>query len=57
MSEQDDDHNRGQGGAGGRASSDPENFCEEIEAYIAEKPFQSLALALLAGIIVGKIIL
>jgi ElaB/YqjD/DUF883 family membrane-anchored ribosome-binding protein len=37
--------------------SDPETFCEGVEAYIAEKPFQSLAMALLAGIIVGKIIL
>jgi ElaB/YqjD/DUF883 family membrane-anchored ribosome-binding protein len=39
------------------AFSDPETFCAEVEAYIAEKPFQSLAIALLAGIIVGKIIL
>lgn len=39
------------------ALSDPETLCEEIESYITEKPFQSLALALLAGILVGKIIL
>ena len=35
----------------------PETLCAEVEAYIAEKPFRSLAMALLAGIIVGKIIL
>jgi ElaB/YqjD/DUF883 family membrane-anchored ribosome-binding protein len=57
MSIEDEDQNRGQGGTGGAASSDPENFCEEVEAYIVEKPFQSLAIALLAGIIFGKIIL
>lgn len=39
------------------AFSDPETFCEEIEAYITQKPLQSLGIALLAGIIVGKIIL
>lgn len=37
--------------------SNAENFCEEIEAYITEKPLQSLGIALLIGIIVGKIIL
>jgi len=38
-------------------STNPENFCEEIEAYITEKPLQSLGIALLIGIIVGKVIL
>jgi hypothetical protein len=57
MSVQDEDQDRGHGGTGGAAFSDPENFCEKIETYITEKPFQSLAMALLAGIIVGKIIL
>lgn len=55
MSGHDEHENRGQSGTAPFA--DPETLCEEIEAYIAEKPFQSLALALLAGIIVGKIIL
>lgn len=41
----------------GAAFSDRDSLCEEVETYIAEKPFQSLAIALLAGIIVGKIIL
>jgi len=41
----------------GGVFADHETLCEEVEAYIAEKPFQSLAIALLAGIIVGKIIL
>jgi ElaB/YqjD/DUF883 family membrane-anchored ribosome-binding protein len=57
MSAQDDDQDHGQGGTGGAAFTNPETFCEELEAYIAEKPFQSLGIALLAGIIVGKIIL
>ena len=41
----------------GATFSDPETLCAEIEAYISEKPFQSLAIALLVGIVVGKIIL
>ena len=41
----------------GAAFSDPETLCAEIEAYIGEKPFQSLAIALLVGIVVGRIIL
>lgn len=40
-----------------RAFSNPESICAEVEAYISEKPLQSLLMALLAGIIVGKIIL
>jgi len=56
MTAPDDNENRGETGTG-TAFSDPETFCEEIEAYIAEKPFRSLAIALLAGVIVGKIIL
>ena len=56
MSMQDEEQNRAVGKTDG-AFSDPETLCEEIETYIAEKPFQSLAMALLAGIIVGKVIL
>lgn len=41
----------------GAVFSDPETVCAEIEAYISEKPFQSLAIALLVGVVVGKIIL
>lgn len=57
MSVHDEDQERAPSGKGGAVFSDPETFCEEVEAYISEKPFQSLAIALLAGIIVGKIIL
>ena len=57
MSTHNDDQHREQDGTVIAALSDPGNLCEEIEDYIAEKPFQSLAIALLAGIIVGKIIL
>jgi hypothetical protein len=57
MTVNDEDQNRGQGEMSGAVFSDPGTFCEEVEAYIAEKPFQSLLMALLAGVIVGKIIL
>lgn len=57
MTVRDEDEDRGERGTGGAVISRPENLCEEVEAYISEKPFQSLAIALLAGIIVGKIIL
>jgi len=57
MTVNDEDQNRGQGEMGGAVFSDPGTFCEEVETYIAEKPFQSLLMALLAGIIVGKIVL
>jgi hypothetical protein len=36
---------------------DRENVCADIEAYIIAKPFKALAIALLAGIAVGKLIL
>ena len=57
MSIQDDGEHHGIGGAKEAAFSDPETLCAEIEAYIAEKPFQSLLMAVLGGIVVGKIIL
>jgi ElaB/YqjD/DUF883 family membrane-anchored ribosome-binding protein len=57
MSTQDNAEHHGSSGPKEAAFSDPETLCEEIEAYIAEKPFQSLLVALLAGIVVGKIIL
>ena len=56
MTVNDEGQNRGQAEMGA-VFSDPGTFCEEVEAYIAEKPFQSLLMALLAGIIVGKIVL
>jgi len=56
MTMPDENENRGEGETPA-AGSNPGSVCEEIEAYITEKPFQSLAIALLAGIIVGKIIL
>jgi len=57
MSMQDNSEHHGQGAPKEAVFSDPETLCEEIEAYIAEKPFQSLLIALLAGIVVGKVIL
>lgn len=57
MSMQDDGEHRAESGTREPVFADPETLCEEIESYIAEKPFQSIAMALLAGIIVGKIIL
>lgn len=57
MSMQDDGEHHGPVGATEPAFADPATLCEEIESYIAEKPFQSLLMALLAGIVVGKIVL
>lgn len=57
MSMQNEEATRETGGRPERAFSDPETLCAEVEAYIAAKPFQSLAMALLAGIVVGRIIL
>lgn len=34
-----------------------EDLCGEVENYIRNKPFRALGIALLAGIVVGKIIL
>lgn len=56
MIAQDDGEHGGEGGTAA-AFSDSETFCQEVESYIREKPFQSLGIALLAGIIFGKIIL
>jgi ElaB/YqjD/DUF883 family membrane-anchored ribosome-binding protein len=39
------------------ANAEREDLCTEVEAYIAAKPFQSVLIALLAGIIVGRLIL
>lgn len=36
---------------------DHEDWCGEVENYIRNKPFRALAIALLAGIVVGKVIL
>ncbi|HLY07109.1 MAG TPA: hypothetical protein VKR31_15295 [Rhizomicrobium sp.] len=59
MTMPDENETHGESGthAATHAAFSPETFCEEVENYITEKPFQSLAIALLAGIIVGKIIL
>ena len=57
MSMHDNEATRETAGRAERAYSNPESVCAEVEAYIAEKPLQSLLMALLAGIIVGKIIL
>jgi ElaB/YqjD/DUF883 family membrane-anchored ribosome-binding protein len=34
-----------------------EDLCGEVESYIRAKPFQSVAIALLVGIFVGRIVL
>ncbi len=36
---------------------DTEDLCGEVESYIRAKPFRAIAVALLVGIVVGKIIL
>jgi len=33
------------------------DLCDDVESYIRAKPFQSVAIALLVGIFVGRIIL
>ncbi|MGH6878223.1 MAG: hypothetical protein ACREHV_12750 [Rhizomicrobium sp.] len=43
--------------SGRTAKVDRGDLCAEIETYIAMKPFRALAIALLVGIMVGKIIL
>jgi hypothetical protein len=50
-----DDHENGS--HIGDRLADSEDFCGEIESYIRAKPFKSVLVALLIGIIVGKIIL
>jgi ElaB/YqjD/DUF883 family membrane-anchored ribosome-binding protein len=39
------------------ANEEREDLCAEVEAYIAARPFQSVLIALLAGILVGRMIL
>lgn len=34
-----------------------ENFCEQLETYIETNPFRAMAIALLAGIAVAKLLL
>jgi len=34
-----------------------DDLCGELEAFIVAKPFRALGMALLAGIVVGKLIL
>ncbi|HEX3664452.1 MAG TPA: hypothetical protein VHU23_04380 [Rhizomicrobium sp.] len=36
---------------------DNEYLCSEVETYIRAKPFRAIAIALFAGIVVGKILL
>jgi ElaB/YqjD/DUF883 family membrane-anchored ribosome-binding protein len=50
-----DDH--ANGSHTGDRLADSEDFCGEIETYIRAKPFKSVLVALLIGIIVGKVIL
>lgn len=39
------------------ANEDGEDLCAELQSYIAAKPFRAVLIALLAGIVVGKLIL
>jgi ElaB/YqjD/DUF883 family membrane-anchored ribosome-binding protein len=52
-----DEHENTDGPHLGTRLADSEDFCGEIESYIRAKPFKSILVALLIGIIVGKIIL
>lgn len=53
----DDDQLAGKPGRDESAALTTENFCAEVEAYIKARPFRALAIALLSGIVVGKVIL
>ncbi|MGH6890439.1 MAG: hypothetical protein ACREHF_14810 [Rhizomicrobium sp.] len=59
MSMSDDDTLAGRSGASSDFDRefDREDLCGEVENYIRAKPFRALAIALLAGIVVGKLIL
>lgn len=59
MSMSDDDAMAGRSGASSSFDHDleHEDLCSEVETYIRTKPFRALAMAVLAGIVVGKIIL
>ena len=52
-----DEHENTDGPHLGTRLADSEDFCGEIESYIRAKPFKSVLVAVLIGIIVGKIIL
>lgn len=58
MTMSDEDENRH--GSGSRFADrlpDTEDLCSEVESYIRAKPFRAILIALMAGILVGKIIL
>ena len=59
MSMSNDDALAGRSGASSDFDRDLDrsDLCAEVEEYIRAKPFRALAMALLAGIVVGKIIL
>lgn len=59
MSMSDDDALAGRTGASSDYDREfeREDLCGEVESYIRNKPFRALGIALLAGIVVGKIIL
>jgi ElaB/YqjD/DUF883 family membrane-anchored ribosome-binding protein len=54
-----DDHENKDGSHGSIADRLPnsEDLCGEVESYIKSKPFRSVAIALLVGVLVGKILL
>jgi ElaB/YqjD/DUF883 family membrane-anchored ribosome-binding protein len=58
MATSDEDKNRqGSGSAFADRLPNTEDLCSEVESYIRAKPFRAILIALLAGILVGKIVL
>jgi ElaB/YqjD/DUF883 family membrane-anchored ribosome-binding protein len=58
MTTSDEDENRhGSRSAFADRLPSTEDLCGEVESYIRAKPFRAVLIALLAGILVGKIIL
>ena len=54
MPQDEDANTAGHGEPGGPERDD---LCSELEAFIVARPFRALGMALLAGIVVGKLIL
>ena len=57
MAMSDEDENRqGSHSHAAERLPDSEDLCGDVESYIRAKPFKAIAIALIAGILVGKII-
>jgi ElaB/YqjD/DUF883 family membrane-anchored ribosome-binding protein len=56
MSDEDDNRHSSHGTVRDRLP-DAEDLCDEVESYIRAKPFKAMLIALMVGILVGKIIL